>query len=153
MTPLLQEYVILQLPGFKLYALCSILLVLKMVFVIVTTARTRARLKVSLNPEDAAAFGAQLVTTEHPEVERVLRVHRNDLENIPSFWLLGLLAVLAGAPTPVLYVALPLFTVSRYLHMVAYLKAVQPWRSVSFGLGLLANLALVVAIVYRILTT
>lgn len=153
MPPLLQEFVILQLPGFKLYALCSVLLVIKMTAMAVTTARTRAQLKVALNPEDAATFGAQLVTAEHPEVERVLRAHRNDLENIPSFWVLGLLAVLAGAPTPVLYVALPLFTAARYLHSVAYLKALQPWRTVSFGLGQLANVALAVGTVYRVLTT
>lgn len=153
MPPLLQEFVILQLPGFKLYALCAVLLVLKMVAVTVMTARARGQLKVTLNPEDAAAFGAQLVTTEHPEVERMLRIHRNDLENIPSFWVLGLLAVLVGAPTAVLYVALPLFTAARYLHMFAYLRAMQPWRTVFYGLGQLSSVALMGVIAYRVLTT
>ncbi len=116
------------------------------------TASTRARHKVALNPEDAARFGRQLSTSEHPEVERVQRAHRNDLENIPAFLLLGLIAVLAGVPQLGLHICLIAFTAARVGHSVAYLKAMQPWRSVSFGVGQLSTLGLMVMIFLRIVS-
>jgi microsomal prostaglandin-E synthase 1 len=137
-------------PGFRLYALCAIVLILKMNAVGIYTASTRARLKVALNPEDAARFGAQLATTEHPDVERVLRAHRNDLENIPSFLVLGLIAVLAGAPVLGMQICFIAFTAARVGHSIAYIKSMQPWRSISFGIGQLSALALMVMILIRL---
>jgi microsomal prostaglandin-E synthase 1 len=142
----------LSLPGFRLYALCAILLVIKMYAVAVYTAVTRGRLKVAVNAEDAASFGAQMTATEHPEVERVLRAHRNDLENIPAFLILGFIAVLAGAPVLGLRICFIAYTAARVLHSVAYLKAMQPWRTMSFGIGQLASLSLMVMILIRLVS-
>jgi prostaglandin-E synthase 1 len=142
----------LSLPGFRLYALCAIVLVIKMYAVGIYTAVTRGRLKVALNAEDAARFGAQVTTTEHPEVERVLRAHRNDLENIPAFLILGFIAVLAGVPLLGLQICLIAFTAGRVMHSVAYLKAMQPWRSMGFGIGQLSSLSLMVMIIIRLLS-
>jgi len=150
LLPHLSSNPFLSMPGFRLYALCVIVLILKMNATGFYTAMTRSRLKVALNPEDAARFGAQLTTAEHPEVERVLRAHRNDLENIPSFFLLGLIAVLVGAPLRGMQIAFIAFTAARVLHTVSYVKAMQPWRSMSFGIGTLANLALMVMILIRL---
>ncbi|ATB31902.1 MAPEG family protein [Melittangium boletus] len=142
---------LLALPGLRLYALCVIVLVIKMIAVGVYTVRVRGRLKVSTNPEDAARMGAQVTDVEPPEVARVLRAHRNDLENIPNFFALGLAAVLVGAPAIPLKVALIAFTAARVAFSIAYLRSLQPWRSVSFGVGLLSMLALMVMILLRIL--
>ncbi|WP_158502119.1 MAPEG family protein [Vitiosangium sp. GDMCC 1.1324] len=150
--PELSSNLLLSLPGFRLYALCAIVLVIKMQAVGIATARTRARLKVALNAEDAARFGAQLVNAEHPEVERVLRAHRNDLENIPVFLILGFIAVLAGAPPLGLQICLIAFTAARVVHSIAYVKAMQPWRSLSFGIGGLCSLALSVMIILRLVS-
>ena len=139
-------------PGLRLYALCAIILVFKMYAVGVYTAVTRSRLKVALNPEDAARFGAQLTTAEHPDVERVLRAHRNDLENIPPFLILGFIAVLVGAPVWGLRVAFIAFTAARVVHSIAYVKAMQPWRSMSFGIGTLSVLALSVMIFIKLVS-
>jgi prostaglandin-E synthase 1 len=144
--------VMLSLPGFRLYALCAIVLILKMNAVGIHTARTRMRLKVALNPEDAARFGAELTNTEHPEVERVLRAHRNDLENIPNFLVLGLIAVLAGAPVLGLQICFIAYTAARVGHSIAYIKSMQPWRSISFGVGQLSTLALMVMIFVRLVS-
>jgi prostaglandin-E synthase 1 len=146
----LSSSVVLSFPGFRLYALCAVVLVLKLAAVGIYTAVTRSRLKVALNPEDAARFGAQLTTTEHPEVERVLRAHRNDLENIPTFLILGLIAVLAGAPVLGLQICFIAYTAARVGHSIAYIKSMQPWRSMSFGLGQLSTLTLMVMILIRI---
>lgn len=150
LLPNLSSSVFLSLPGFRLYALCVIVLILKMNATGIFTAMTRARLKVALNAEDAARFGAQLTTAEHPDVDRVLRAHRNDLENIPSFFLLGLIAVMVGAPVLGMQITFIAFTAARVVHTVSYVKAMQPWRSMSFGIGTLANLALMVMILIRL---
>jgi len=150
LLPNLSSSVFLSLPGFRLYALCVIVLILKMNATGIFTAMTRSRLKVALNAEDAARFGAQLTTTEHPDVDRVLRAHRNDLENIPSFFLLGLIAVMVGAPVLGMQIAFIAFTAARVVHTVSYVKAMQPWRSMSFGIGTLANVSLMVMIVIRL---
>lgn len=137
------------LPGFRLYAICAILLIIKMHGVGIYTATVRGRHKVTLNPEDAKS-GAQLTTTEHPEVERVLRAHRNDLENIPGFLVLGLVGVLTGAPLTALQITLVAFTVARFVHSVAYVRGLQPWRSLSYGVGLLGSLAMMVLVLIRV---
>jgi microsomal prostaglandin-E synthase 1 len=142
---------LLALPGLRLFALCAVLLVIKMIAVGMYTGVVRSRLKVSTNPEDAARFGAQVTDTEPPEVARVQRAHRNDLENIPAFLALGLVAVLVGAPHIPLKVALIAFTAARVGHTLAYLRSLQPWRSVTFGVGLLAMLALMGMILQRVL--
>ncbi len=151
LLPNFSSSLLLSMPGFRLYALCAIVLVVKMYAVGVYTAVTRARLKVALNAEDTAR-GAQLVTAEHPEVDRVLRAHRNDLENIPAFLILGFIAVLAGAPVLGLQSCFIAFTAARVVHSVAYLKAMQPWRSMGFGVGQLASLALMVMILIRLVS-
>jgi prostaglandin-E synthase 1 len=148
--PNLTPDLLLAFPGFRLYALCAIVLVFKMHAVGIFTASTRARLKVALNAEDAASFGAQLTTAEHPDVERVLRAHRNDLENIPPFLILGIIAVLVGAPVWGLRICFIAFTAARVVHSLAYVKSMQPWRTLSFGIGGLSLLALSVMIVIKL---
>lgn len=59
----------------------------------------------------------------NPDVERVRRIHLNDLENIPFFLAAGLLFVLTN---PSLLLAQALFygyVVTRLLHFLAYLSA------------------------------
>ncbi|AKJ01823.1 prostaglandin-E synthase 1 [Archangium gephyra] len=150
--PQMTSDLVLAFPGFRLYALCAVILVIKMFGVGLYTVRTRSRLKVALNPEDAARFNAQLAATEHPDVERVLRAHRNDLENIPGFLILGLIAVLAGAPVLGLQICFIVYTAARVVYSVAYVKAMQPWRSMTFGIATLCMFALCVMILIRILS-
>ena len=138
-------------PAFRVYAVCVVVLVVKMTAVGSYTPIVRSRHKVTLNPEDAGRGGRTLVQAEHPEVERVLRAHRNDLENIPSFFALGLIHVLVGGPLLGAYVCFIGFTLARIGHSLFYLKGVQPWRSLCFGLGSLATAALMVQILSRVL--
>jgi len=150
--PNLSSNVLLSMPGFRLYALCAIVLVIKMHVVGTYTAVVRSRLKLQLNPEDAALSGAQLVEVDHPEVARVQRAHRNDLENIPVFLILGFIAVLVGAPVLGLQLSFIIFTAARVAHSITYLTSLQPWRSMSFGVGQLASLALMVMILIKLVS-
>ena len=142
---------LLSFPGFRLYALCMIVLVLKMFAVGFYTGVARTKAKVNTNPEDAKTFGTQLVDADPPEVVRVLKAHRNDLENIPAFLFVALVAVLLNAHPMGLRICLVLFTSVRVVYTIAYLRAMQPWRTLLYGLGLLSTLALMVMIVLRIL--
>lgn len=61
---------------------------------------------------------AQLAVNDY--VDRSRRMHRNDLENIPAFWAIGL-AYVATAPSLVIAQALMYgFVAARALHAIAY---------------------------------
>lgn len=149
--PDITSQLLLSFPGLRLYALCTLLLVLKMHAVGIYTAVSRSRAKVTPNPEDAARFNAQTTDEEPPAAARGNRAHRNDMENIPPFLLLALVGVLVGAAPLALKITLIAFTAARVGHSIAYLRSMQPWRSVAHGVGQLSVLAMVVLIVLRIL--
>lgn len=132
---------------FPTYVYCSVVLSVEMLALGAMTAARRAKVGGFVNPEDAKVSpqGAKLNDgSEHPEVARIQRAHRNLLESVPLFFALGLIAVLAGASPMGVKVALITFTVARVLHAIAYLNGVQPWRTIFFGIGLLSLLGLMV---------
>lgn len=53
-------------------------------------------------------------------VERSRRMHRNDLENIPAFWISGFLFVLAEPSLILAQILLYGFVVARLMHSIAY---------------------------------
>lgn len=77
---------------------------------------------------------AQLDVNDY--VDRSRRMHRNDLENIPAFWIAGLLMV---ATDPALWLAQVLmygFVASRAAHAVAYAtKQSHEIRATFYTLG------------------
>ena len=89
---------------------------------------------------------------EHPDVARIMRAHRNALESVPIFFATGLLYVLVGGPSLGAQICFIAFTVSRVLHAVVYIKALQPWRTMMFAVGLLSLLGMMVLIVRAVLT-
>jgi len=136
-------------PLFKLYAGCCITLCGLLMFLAGYTGATRVRHKAFGNPEDAKSAGqdpAQVNAPLPPEVTRVLRAHGNALENIPLFFTLGLIYVIAGASPVGGYVCFLGFTAMRVLHAVFHIRAVQPYRSMTFGVGMLLLLAMMVLI-------
>ncbi len=74
--------------------------------------------KTPLNPEPNAK---QLEPDER--VERIRRIHLNDLENLPFFLAAGFLYVLTAPPLLLAQVLLYGYVVSRLLHFAAYLSA------------------------------
>jgi glutathione S-transferase len=56
-------------------------------------------------------------------VERIRRIHMNDLENLPFFLVAGLLFVLTGPPLLLTRVLLYGYVTSRLLHFIAYFTA------------------------------
>lgn len=141
-------------PQFKLYAICTVILSLQMLVLGAMTAAKRANRKGYLNPEDksVAMKDAALVEGgEHPDVARVIRAHRNLLESLPIFFILGLLCVLVGVAPLGAQICFGAFTGARVLHSIVYLKAMQPWRTMFFAIGALSLIAMMVQIMIVVL--
>lgn len=69
-------------------------------------------------------------------VERSRRMHRNDLENIPAFWISGLLFVFAEPSLILAQILLYGFVVARLLHSIAYAtKRSHEVRATFYTLG------------------
>jgi uncharacterized MAPEG superfamily protein len=132
--------------AFRAYAIACSILVFKMFAAAILTASTRARVKQFLNPEDAGLLGGAGVKEEHPEVQRMLRLHRNDLENILPFFTVGLIFVLMGAPAFGAEAYFYTFTGARIVHTITYLAKLQPWRTVSFVVGVVCMVGMLVQI-------
>jgi len=132
--------------AFRAYAIACSILVLKMAAAGMLTAATRSRVKQFLNPEDARVLGGAGVMQEHPDVMRMLRMHRNDLENILPFFTVGLIFVLMGASAFGAQVYFYTFTAARVVHTITYVAKMQPWRTVAFVVGTLCTVGMVVQI-------
>jgi len=133
-------------PAFRAYAIACSVLVFKMFGVALMTAATRSRAKQFLNPEDAKVLGGADVAQEHPDVQRMLRMHRNDLENILPFFTVGLIFVLMGVSAFAAQVYFYTFTGARIAHTVTYMARLQPWRTIAFVLGQLCTIGMLVQI-------
>jgi len=134
-------------PAFVAYAITGMILCVNMIGVWAYSGTVRGKTKTTINAEDAKQFKAPLVDHDPPEVARVLRAHANAAANIYPFLFLGLVFVLAGGSATAAEIIFGAFTVSRLVHSIAYLAGKQPWRSLAFGAGGLATLALMVNIV------
>lgn len=137
---------LLMSPAFRTYAVCSAILGIKMLLTGNYTTLMRLRHRAFVNPEDAAAFGGTQSEQENPAVAHALRIQRNDLENIPVFWAVGLVFVLSGASASAAWWYCWTFTIARLVHWAAYLSHVQPWRALTYFVGYLAILGMAIQI-------
>ena len=135
-------------PAFQAYAVCSAILAIKMLLTGNYTTIQRMRNKAFVNDEDAKSFAGQASAQEHPAVAHALRIQRNDGENIPLFFAIGLIYVLDGASPFAAAVYCWTFTISRLVHWVAYLNHLQPWRALCYFIGYLAILGMAVQIIF-----
>ncbi|MCH2170481.1 MAPEG family protein [Myxococcota bacterium] len=137
-------------PAFQIYAMCSAILTLKMLAMGHYTGFLRIKLKAFLNPEDSKQFGegTGLETSEHPEVERGLRAHRNDLESTLPFFAIGLIYVLMGGAGTLASLLMVGFTTLRVLFSIFYLRGAQPYRSLTFTAAELCLLVMILQILY-----
>ncbi|MGH8006595.1 MAG: MAPEG family protein, partial [Candidatus Binatia bacterium] len=90
--------------------------------------------------------GYTVHSEEPPEVQRAHRLHRNDLENIPAFFAIGLIYVLMGASAFGAQMYFISFTVARILHTITYLAQMQPWRTITFAVGFLSMLGITIQV-------
>jgi uncharacterized MAPEG superfamily protein len=136
-------------PAFIPYALSMLVLSLNLLLLWAYSGSVRGKSRTTPNLEDAGSIarGARVVEGNPPDVARILRAHDNAMANIVPFAILGLVYVLAGGSATVAYVVFGVFTAARVAHSLVYVAEKQPWRSLSFGVGGLATLALMGSIV------
>jgi prostaglandin-E synthase 1 len=138
-------------PAFPVYAIATVVLSLNLLALWVMSGAQRVRGGVAINPEDGARYNAPIANLDPPNVARYLRAHRNAESTIYPFLFVGTVYVLTGGNA----FAIPIFSifvVARIAHSIVYLRAMQPWRTVTFALSLLALIALVLATLYRLVT-
>ena len=113
-------------PVFAAYAIAAALMVLKVMGQGWMTVYRMMRADAGLaSPEDLRK--TPLNPSPRPEqlqvndyVDRSRRMHRNDLENIPAFWVAGLLFVLIEPPLLAAQILFHGFVVMRLAHSLAY---------------------------------
>ncbi|XP_054844475.1 microsomal glutathione S-transferase 1 [Eublepharis macularius] len=125
-----------------------IILMIKMMLMSVVTAYYRMKNKAFSNPEDAASYGkgeqAKKYLRTDPDVERVRRIHLNDLENIIPFAIVGFLYSLSGVPYSTAVLHYRLFLGSRIFHTIAYLVPLpQPCRGLAWLIGYLVTFSMI----------
>ena len=137
-------------PVFVTYAVCAAILVLKMIGVGHYTGILRMRKDAFLNPEDAKAFNQsdEYKQVEHPDVERGLRAHRNDLESTLPFLAIGPVYLWMGPSAGLASGLIIGFTLLRIAFSLLYIGGIQPWRTIVFMLGELCLLVMLIQIIY-----
>ena len=134
-------------PVFALYAMVSCALVVSLYGLGFKTAFVRNARRAIVNHEDVKVnFGASLVEVEHPDVQRIKRAHQNALENAVPFFAIGFLYTQTFPSRTVATAFFLIFFAVRMLHAGFYLTARQPFRTISFAVGALINLAMVVQV-------
>lgn len=132
-------------PALRLFGLTYLILVVKMVLVGYATSFYRIRDKSFATPEDYALQGLTPKTAVHEDVERTRRAHRNDLENILPYFGVGLLYALTNPSPTAARIYFIGYAVARVLHSVFYLRQLQPWRTLAFGVAQILMLVMLVS--------
>jgi len=131
-------------PVVRLYVVIYLLLVLKMAVVGTYTSILRLGRKVYATPEDYALQGLARKTTVDEDVERVRRAHRNDLENILPFFVVGFCYLLTGPSWNAAAIYLIGYLIARIAHSVFYIRSMQPYRTIAFTLGAVLTISMMV---------
>ncbi|XP_068201920.1 microsomal glutathione S-transferase 1-like [Palaemon carinicauda] len=108
-------------PVFANYVFFAAVLALKVILMSPLTAYYRMTKRVFTNPEDVKTMDAKGPILNDPQVERIRRAHQNDIENIPAFWILGLLYILTDPTEFVSKILFRTYTISRIVHTISYL--------------------------------
>ncbi|KAL7027805.1 hypothetical protein ACKWTF_005596 [Chironomus riparius] len=116
---------------FRAYAFWTAITIFKMLFMSVLTGRTRLKNKIFINHEDTVGRNVEIVVNDE-DVERIRRAHRNDLENCFPFMIIGFLFVLTNPSSFIGVNCMRIGAISRIIHTIAFLNALQPWRFIGF---------------------
>ncbi|HEY8123315.1 MAG TPA: MAPEG family protein [Myxococcota bacterium] len=131
--------------AFKLWGLAVLALALKMLVLASLTSRQRILKRVFASPEDYATQGIEAKRERDGDVERYRRAHRNDLENILPFFVVGAIYAATGPSDLAAWLCLPGFALARVLHTVFYLRGAMPHRTLAYAYGYFATLWMIAA--------
>jgi microsomal prostaglandin-E synthase 1 len=139
------------LPAFPAYAATVIVLGLNLIGLANATALTRGQASEVINPEDVALNKKAAVVFDagNDRTSRYRRAHRNALENTPWFMATALVLTLMGTSATVAAALFYPYALFRILHSVCYVKAIQPFRTLTFVIALLLQTAVLGFIGYN----
>jgi microsomal prostaglandin-E synthase 1 len=127
-------------PAIRTYAITSTVLAAHVLLLALWTGTVRTLRKEWVNAEDAAFNKAKHTELDHPDVARVKRAHLNAIENLIPFAIVGGLYVTAAHPSATAAaIYLWTFTAVRVLHTFFYLAQKQPFRTLTFAIGVLCT--------------
>ena len=141
----------------EIYGLTAIALFIKMFATILVQAYGRFKYNSFDNPEDSAfvakIFGKENVKnkdTGSDLARRAQNILRNDGENIPIFLFLAMTYVRLNCWETGISIYFPLFVITRVIHGIAYIRAIQPLRNIVYLIGIGVTLTLCSHIVWKI---
>jgi uncharacterized MAPEG superfamily protein len=138
-------------PAFKYYVLCAVILAFNPLVLSGLTGAWRGKHKSPATPEDVKISGNPYREEVAPEVMRVIKAHRNAVENVPLALVGGLVYVLAGASPTMVAALMGIITLFRWLHSIMYLASAQPWRTISYAIAAIAMMVMLVHTLVRVL--
>ncbi len=127
---------------FGVFATVLVLLAFKAQVLAAATAATRGRLGRFLNEEDATWLGGVHVDFDDERVQRVFRSHRNDLEALLPFSIVGGVYLASGASARAGIAYCTVFLAARFVHTLAYLRRRPRLRRDTFAAAWLTSLAM-----------
>ncbi|XP_075157045.1 microsomal glutathione S-transferase 1 [Haematobia irritans] len=139
-------------PVFNCYCFWSSVLVIKMLMMTLLTASKRIKKKVFANPEDLKlAKSVAEVVMHDPDVERVRRAHRNDLENILPFLLITLVYIATGPNALAARMLIRIGASCRLLHtgVYAFGPVPQPTRAILFFITFTITVFMVFCVIIK----
>lgn len=135
------------------YAIATVILSLNLMLLWIGSGAVRGRTKTVTNPEDTRVVrGATVAEGEPPEVARVLRAHHNSLVNTVPFLFVGQLYVAAGVSETMAWIVLGGFAAARVLYSLCYVGGIQPWRSISFAVGVTLTFVMIIHLLVLLFT-
>jgi uncharacterized MAPEG superfamily protein len=134
--------------AFKVFASVCALLIIKLMLLAGATGGARGKNKAWANPEDKKSDD-DLVDGKNPAVDRFKRAHQNAVHNILPFAIVGLLYTMMGASGTAMQIYAYTFFVARVLHTLTYLMKLQPWRTISFTVGMLCVIGMATQVIMR----
>lgn len=126
---------------FAVFAAALVLLAFKAQLLAAATAATRGKLKKFATEEDAAWLGGVYANPDDERVQRIFRAHRNDLEALLPFAIVGVLYLSSGASRALGIGYCALFLAARFAHTFAYLTRRPRLRRDSFAVAWLVIFA------------
>lgn len=138
-------------PAFRAYIFYNSILIMKMLCMAPLTARLRMAKKIFISPEDTKMLKGSKHGVEDPDIERVRRAHRNDLENIPIYFVAAWCYLMTNPSTTFAIMLMRLFTISRVVHTFVYAVYVvpQPARGLAFFSGYFITGFMAIASMYH----
>ena len=131
----------------RLYAIAATFVGLHLIVLALWTGRVRVQNRKWVNPEDAAFNKGDKVDADCFAVTRVKAAHLNLLENAVPFFVIGALYTATNPSKTGATAYFATFVAARVIHSFVYLAGKQPWRTIMFGLGMLATVGMAVHVV------